>query len=166
MEQDNQELINGDSIVYDILNHWYDSYYITKDLWTTYTMDENNNIDIVEPQNIITIFNVSNWHNVELKSLFIFIILERFGDDMLKQGSNILNIKVTTQQQEQIDVIRNKLISSYGNEIQIDYINDYMIAIDLNSWSQCISNDMYLDEQSDIDSDDDESLIDKDVYLE
>lgn len=144
------QLTNGDNIVYDILNHWYDSYYITKDLW---------NIDT---------FNVSNWKNVELKTLLIFVILERFGDIMLNQGLNHLNIKlinqdITSNTEEVIDIIKNKLISSYGDKMQINSVDDSMITIDLNSLSECFEAENATETESDSD---DESLIDREVFLE
>ena len=90
-------------------------------------------------QDVMTIFNVSDWQYVELKTLLIFIILERFGDDFLNQGSNFLNIKLTQNDEtddQMIDMIKNKLSLSHGDELKIGDINHNIIAIDLTSWSQ------------------------------
>ena len=73
---------DGDNIVYDILSHWYDSYYITRDLWNTYILNQNGDLELTEgiidedANNMVTVFNVSEWESVELKTLLIFLILE------------------------------------------------------------------------------------------
>merc|ERR1712228_180775 len=157
----NEELVNGDTVAYDLLSYWYDSYYITRDLWNDYVLNENGEYVVAQNSKckVITMFNVANWKQYELKTLLVFLILERFGNILLNEGNTYLNVKLSLNGDENAFVaLKTKLQSSYGEDLMLEPIEgtEYnVVQIDLASLNKCIEPELSTSE-----SDDDDDPID------
>merc|ERR1712129_259210 len=114
---------------------------------------------------VMRIFNVNNWKYYELKTLLVFLILERFGDIMANAGSTHLNVLLSANGDlASFVALKTKLQSSYGEDLGFELMEgtkDSVIArIDLKSWQKCVAPD-----ESEGESEDDD-VIDRELYLE
>ena len=166
-------MVNGDDVVFELLSHWYDSYYITRDLWYQYMVNEHGEMELIDgvvsenvlnEKEIVTVFNVADWTHIEIKTLLVFLILERFGDVLVNDGTVFLNVKIGKEMNcdmEQFAILKEKLTASYGEELKLD-VHGNIVQIDLQSWQKCMDSKQGVDTSG---SESDDDLYDREVKL-